>query len=93
MLVDFGACRDFSHFFTSTYLGIVAAAATGDRQTVLEQSRKIGFLTGEETHTMNDAHVSAVMVLGEPFSSPKPYDFGSQDVTLRIQQYVPIMLK
>ena len=42
---------------------------------------------------MKDAHVEAVMILGEAFRENRPFSFGSQDTTARIQNLVPIMLK
>ncbi|XP_067877789.1 cathepsin W-like [Heterodontus francisci] len=41
---------------------------------------------------MKDAHVDAVMILGEAFSSSEPFNFGSQTMTRRIHDIVPIML-
>jgi len=41
---------------------------------------------------MEEAHVDAVMILGEVFSSDNPFDFGGQDTTLRIQKLVPTMI-
>lgn len=41
---------------------------------------------------MEAAHVDAVMILGEVFSSDKPFDFGKQDTTLRIQKLVPTII-
>lgn len=35
---------------------------------------------------MEDAHVEAVMILGEAFRYDRPFDFGSQDTTKRIQR-------
>ena len=40
-----------------------------------------------------DAHVEAVMILGEAFASAEPFDFGSQSTTQRIQNLVPVMLR
>jgi len=42
---------------------------------------------------MKDAHVDAVMVLGEPFASEAPFDFGTQTTTRKINNLVPIMVK
>ena len=39
-----------------------------------------------------NAHVDAVMILGEAFQSDEPFHFGSQDTTKRIQELVPVML-
>ena len=42
---------------------------------------------------MIEAHTDAVLILGEPFSTDGPFDFGSQDITRRVHQLVPVMLK
>ena len=41
---------------------------------------------------MEKAHIDAVMILGEAFRSTGPFDFGTQNTTLRIQRLVPTML-
>lgn len=40
-----------------------------------------------------DAHVEAVMILGEAFASSEPFDFGTQSTTQRIQSLIPVMLR
>ncbi len=40
-----------------------------------------------------DAHVEAVMILGEAFASNEPFDFGTQSTTQRIQSLIPVMLR
>ena len=40
---------------------------------------------------MEEAHVEAVMVFGEAFRYNKPFDFGKQDTTRRIQKFVTII--
>lgn len=42
---------------------------------------------------MENAHVDAVMILGEAFSSEVPFDFGSQSTTERIHSLIPVMLR
>ena len=42
---------------------------------------------------MMDAHADAVMILGEAFAHDGLFDFGSQDITDRIQTLVPVMLQ
>ena len=42
---------------------------------------------------MEEAHVDAVMILGEAFASKEPFDFKQQNMTHRIHDLVPIMLK
>ncbi|XP_041851551.1 atypical kinase COQ8B, mitochondrial isoform X2 [Melanotaenia boesemani] len=93
VLLDFGACRDYPEKFTDDYIQVVYAASVGDRETVLAKSKDLKFLTGFETKAFNDAHVEAVMILGEAFASTQPFDFGTQNTTHRIQNLVPVMLR
>ncbi|XP_029475960.1 atypical kinase COQ8B, mitochondrial isoform X2 [Rhinatrema bivittatum] len=72
---------------------VVKAAADGDRARVLQKSRDLKFLSGFETKVFEQAHVDAVMILGEAFASSEPFDFGTQSTTRRIHNLVPVMLK
>ncbi|XP_020483452.1 atypical kinase COQ8A, mitochondrial [Labrus bergylta] len=92
-LLDFGATRGFDKSFTDTYIEVINAAANKDREGVLQKSREMKFLTGYESKTMESAHVDAVMILGEAFSSEEPFDFGAQSTTERIHSLIPVMLR
>ncbi|XP_078392519.1 atypical kinase COQ8A, mitochondrial-like [Cetorhinus maximus] len=92
-LLDFGATREFDKAFTDEYIEVIRSAADRDREAVLNKSIELKFLTGYETKVMKDAHVDAVMILGEAFSSAEPFDFGSQTTTQRIHGIIPIMLQ
>uniref|UniRef100_A0A667Y1B4 Coenzyme Q8B n=1 Tax=Myripristis murdjan TaxID=586833 RepID=A0A667Y1B4_9TELE len=72
---------------------VVHAASVGDRATVLSKSKDLKFLTGFEAKAFQDAHVEAVMILGEAFASSEPFDFGTQSTTQRIQSLIPVMLR
>lgn len=91
-LIDFGATRFYSKTFIDDYLKVILAAARDDRQEIHELSKKMGFLTGYETAAMVNAHIDAVMILGEVFSVPGEFDFGHQDTTRRIADLVPVMV-
>lgn len=69
------------------------AAANGDRDRVLQKSQDLKFLTGFETKAFSDAHVEAVMILGEPFATQGPYDFGAGDTARRVQGLIPVLLQ
>ncbi|XP_056612792.1 atypical kinase COQ8B, mitochondrial [Triplophysa dalaica] len=92
-LLDFGACRDYPESFTDDYIEVVHAASVGDRATVLQKSKDLKFLTGFEAKAFEDAHVEAVMILGEAFASTDRFDFGSQSTTKRIHNLIPVMLR
>ncbi|TRY89416.1 hypothetical protein DNTS_010817 [Danionella cerebrum] len=92
-LLDFGACRDYPESFTDDYIEVVYAASVGDRAAVLQKSKDLKFLTGFEAKAFQDAHVEAVMILGEAFASAEAFDFGTQSTTQRIQSLIPVMLR
>ncbi|XP_072218284.1 atypical kinase COQ8A, mitochondrial isoform X2 [Leuresthes tenuis] len=92
-LLDFGATRGFEKSFTDVYIEIIRSAAEGDREGVLKKSIEMKFLTGYESKAMVNAHIDAVMILGEAFSSYETFDFGSQSTTERIHNLIPVMLK
>ncbi|XP_062863016.1 atypical kinase COQ8A, mitochondrial isoform X2 [Trichomycterus rosablanca] len=92
-LLDFGATRGFDASFTDAYIEIIKAASERDREGVLQRSIDMKFLTGYESKAMMNAHVDAIMILGEAFASEEPFDFGTQSTTERIHTLIPVMLK
>lgn len=92
-LLDFGATRGFDTSFTDVYIEIIRSAAEGNREGVLKKSIDMKFLTGYESKAMINAHVDAVMILGEAFASTEAFEFGSQSTTERIHNLIPVMLK
>ncbi|XP_054835348.1 atypical kinase COQ8A, mitochondrial [Eublepharis macularius] len=92
-LLDFGATRGFDQEFTDVYIELIKAAAEMDREEVLRKSIEMKFLTGYEIKAMEDAHLNAVLILGEAFASSEPFDFGSQSTTEKIHGLIPVMLK
>ncbi|XP_004083788.1 atypical kinase COQ8A, mitochondrial [Oryzias latipes] len=92
-LLDFGATRGFDQSFTDIYIEIIRCAAQGNREGVLKKSIEMKFLTGYESKAMTNAHVDAVMILGEAFASYEVFDFGSQSTTERIHNLIPVMLR
>jgi aarF domain-containing kinase len=92
-LLDFGATREYSKQFVDKYIRIIKGAAENDRQSILKWSRELKFLTGYETKTMENAHIDAVLILGEAFAEDKVFDFSKQSTTKRINELVPTMVK
>ncbi|KAK1277109.1 hypothetical protein QJS04_geneDACA015763 [Acorus gramineus] len=92
-LIDFGAARDYPKSFVDDYLRMVIACANSDREAVIEMSRRLGFLTGEESEVMKDAHVQAGFIVGLPFAKPGGYDFRVNNITPSISNLGATMLK
>ncbi|XP_065859921.1 protein ABC transporter 1, mitochondrial [Euphorbia lathyris] len=92
-LIDFGAARDFPKRFVDDYIRMVVACANGEKDTVIEMSRRLGFLTGLESEVMLDAHVQAGFIVGLPFAKPGGYDFRSTNITSGVTNLGATMLK
>ncbi|XP_033733779.1 atypical kinase COQ8A, mitochondrial-like [Pecten maximus] len=91
VLLDFGATREFDKKFVDGYIKIIRSAADQDLKGILKHSLDVGFLTGHESKSMEEAHVNAVRILGEALSSYEPFDFGAQNMTKRITEIIPVM--
>lgn len=83
-LIDFGSCLELRKEFVDDYIQMVYACAGRDRETVLGLAIKLGFLTGDESQKIIDAHIEAAFMVGEPFASDEPYDFGKGQLTKRL---------
>ncbi|KAG4430294.1 hypothetical protein IFR05_014223 [Cadophora sp. M221] len=94
-LLDFGASREYPEYFITRYTKLLAAASRSDRDTVQALSVELGYLTGQESKAMLDAHIASVLTLAEPFleSSPKIYDFKNQTITDRVKELIPLMIR
>lgn len=92
-LLDFGAARSYPDHFINNYIKIVYGAVVTDREMIMEASREIGFLTGEENKAMKLAHEESIITVGEPFAFNGDFDFGNQTMTQRIYKLMPIMFR
>lgn len=94
-LLDFGASREYPVEFISQYVDTLVAASRNDRQACHDLSVQLGYLTGYESQSMVDAHVTSIVTLAEPFmdSSPEIYDFSNQTITDRVRDLIPLMIR
>ncbi len=82
----------FPQSFVDSYMKIVYGASTKDAKLVYEGSVEVGLLTGEENKEFLEAHVNSILIIGEPFASQTPFDFGNQTMSARIYEKMPIVL-
>ena len=94
-LLDFGASREYPDRFIVPYIRTLLAASKGDRDQVRDLSIQLGYLTGQESKAMVDAHVGSVLTLAEPFAEDAPdvYDFRDQTITDRVRSFIPVMIR
>lgn len=85
-LIDFGATLEYDkRSFCDSYLRLVWASANGDTETILQQSKLLGFLTGEENDEMLSAHIESGLIVAEPFSTNEPYTFTNSTLSTRLR--------
>jgi aarF domain-containing kinase len=93
-LIDFGAAKEYPIKFVENYLEMVHACAIGDREEIIHRSIQLGFLTGDESPTMMDAHCEAGITVGAPFRTEGLHHFGgTTSMTKRVTELGSIMLK
>ncbi|KAF2993106.1 hypothetical protein E8E13_001065 [Curvularia kusanoi] len=94
-LLDFGASRDYPDEFVEPYVNVLIAASKEDREAIRTLSLELGYLTGDESPAMLNAHTDSVLTLAEPFkaSGPEIYDFRDQTITDRVRDLIPVMVK
>ncbi|KAI9796168.1 MAG: hypothetical protein M1835_004574 [Candelina submexicana] len=94
-LLDFGASRSYPSKFIDPYIRLLLAASRNDRDTCRALSIQLGYLTGHESSTMLNAHITSILTLAEPFrdSSPEVYDFRDQSITERVKKLIPVMVR
>lgn len=97
-LLDFGASRAYPAAFVTPYVQLLIAASKNDRTTVHQRSIQLGYLTGQESKAMRDAHVDSILTLAEPFtegahSANSVYDFRDQTITDRVRSKIGLMVR
>ena len=55
------------HHPQDSWLRLLQAAASGDRDACVRWSTQVGYLTGAEDEVMVDAHVKSMTLLATPF--------------------------
>ncbi|KAJ4989406.1 ABC1 family protein [Stagonosporopsis vannaccii] len=94
-LLDFGASREYPNEFVEPYINVLIAASKEDRKSIRDFSLELGYLTGDESTAMLNAHTDSVLTLAEPFKSsgPEIYDFRDQTITDRVRDLIPVMVR
>ena len=94
-LLDFGASRDYPDKFIDPYIKLLLAASRSNRESCRDISIQLGYLTGNESPIMLEAHISSILTLAEPFrdDSAEIYDFQNQTITDRVKASIPVMIR
>ncbi|EFA75709.1 ABC1 family protein kinase [Heterostelium album PN500] len=71
----------------------IEGGVEADKEKILDYSFKVGYFTGHENVMMKDAQAKAVTILAEPFAAKESYNFLEKQISARITELIPIMLK
>ena len=82
-LLDFGSVRRVAKPFSRSYARLVRAAAEGSREKLLDCSREIGLLKGDEDEAALESFAGLCEAAAEPLTREGLYAFADSDLPLR----------
>lgn len=86
VLLDFGACRDYSEQISTGYRALFASACDNDRAGMEQGLTKIGFFSQNILAAQKTAVLNLVELACEPLRQSSAFDFGLSDLALRLRQ-------
>ena len=92
-LIDFGAAKAYDPKFCASYMRLIQAFVDQDRDRAIEISVQLGFLTGDETQEMLNAHCGAGFELAVPFRTEGVYDFSRSGVSKNVGKTLPTVVR
>lgn len=86
VLLDFGACRDYSNEISNGYKDLFSAASCQDRSAMAKALTEIGFFSQSILPEQKEAVLNVVELACEPLRQYTDYDFGQSDLAQRLRQ-------
>ncbi|MDF3124627.1 AarF/ABC1/UbiB kinase family protein [Rheinheimera sp. 1928-s] len=86
VLLDFGACRDYSEAISQGYRQLLSATITNDLAGIEAAMRQIGFFSQDILPEQKQAILALVQLISEPVQSDAAYTFGQTDLAQRVRK-------
>ena len=86
VLLDFGACRQYSETFSQGYRQLFAAALAQDQAAMIAALTSIGFFSQAILPEQQQAVLNLVQLACEPLQQNNAFDFGQSDLALRLRE-------
>ncbi|WP_423186302.1 ABC1 kinase family protein [Alishewanella sp. d11] len=86
VLLDFGACRQYSDNFSQGYRQLFSAALKQDQPAMAAALTRIGFFSQAILPQQQQAVLQLVQLACEPLQHNSAFDFGSSDLALRVRE-------
>lgn len=77
-LLDFGAVKEYPRSFVDGYRMILLSAYAKDRQRLLAESVRLGFIDERESEEVKELYLEMMEILAEPFRSREPFNFSDK---------------
>ena len=85
VLLDFGACRQFSDYFVEAYRQLMIAVLSNDREGTYQSLLTVGYDLENSNENYREAIVDIFEVAGKILSSETPYPFNSDEMRADFQ--------
>ncbi|WP_039925325.1 ABC1 kinase family protein [Alishewanella aestuarii] len=86
VLLDFGACREYSADFSDGYRTLFGAALKNDKANIETALQQIGFFSQHIVESQKVAVLELVALACEPLKQPHAFDFGASDLANRLRE-------
>lgn len=86
VLLDFGACREYSADFSDGYRTLFGAALKNDKANIEKALQQIGFFSQHIVESQKVAVLELVALACEPLKQPHAFDFGASDLAIRLRE-------
>ncbi|WP_333607042.1 ABC1 kinase family protein [Arsukibacterium sp.] len=86
VLLDFGACRDYSNDISQSYQLLFTSACVNDRAGIERALTQIGFFSEHILAEQKQAVLNLVELACEPVKHNLAYDFATSDLALRLRE-------
>lgn len=86
VLLDFGACRQYSEPFSKGYQQLFMAALQHDQVAMLSALNSIGFFSQAILPEQQQAVLKLVQLACEPLQQDTAFNFGQSDLALRLRE-------
>ncbi|WP_026349130.1 ABC1 kinase family protein [Arsukibacterium perlucidum] len=85
VLLDFGACRDYSEQISNGYLALFKGACANDQPAMEKALTTIGFFSQTILPEQKAAVLNLVALACEPLRQTQPFDFDQSDLAVRMR--------
>ena len=86
VLLDFGACREYSQEFSQAYRQLFTASLQHDQSAMVQALTTIGFFSEQIAAEQRMRVLALVELACEPLQQDAPFDFGQSDLAARIRE-------